>query len=329
MTSPSARLDRVESGERVRDAAKLRSARGAERSTRGAPGRERLQLSHVLFALPALGFFAIFALLPLVGVLVLSFTSWNGIGAITFTGLTSWGEVLTRSTTWHGLALVVLMIVATWVLQTPLSILLGTFLAGRQRYRNVLAVLYFLPLLLSSAAIAITFKSLLDPNFGLASGLNMPFLKQNWLGDSTLVWIVLLVIIAWQFIPFHTLIYQGAVRQIPQTMYEAAQIDGAGRVRQFFSITLPQLKYTLITSSTLMVVGALTYFDIIFVLTQGGPGSSTRILPLDMYLTGFRGNEMGVASALAVILVVLGLGLALGVQRLGGKDASASQTEGA
>ncbi|MCG7310291.1 carbohydrate ABC transporter permease [Brachybacterium sp. ACRRE] len=353
MTSPSARLDRGErldrvesgerleraesvdsgeradAGERVRDAARTRPARGTERSTRGAPGRERVQLSHVLFALPALGFFAIFALLPLVGVLVLSFTSWNGIGAITFTGLTSWGEVLTRSTTWHGLALVVLMIVATWVLQTPLSILLGTFLAGRQRYRNVLAVLYFLPLLLSSAAIAITFKSLLDPNFGLASGLNMPFLKQNWLGDATLVWIVLLVIIAWQFIPFHTLIYQGAVRQIPQTMYEAAQIDGAGRVRQFFSITLPQLKYTLITSSTLMVVGALTYFDIIFVLTQGGPGSSTRILPLDMYLTGFRGNEMGVASALAVILVVLGLGLALGVQRLGGKDASASQTEGA
>lgn len=298
-------------------------------TTPAAPHRERLQLSHLLFAAPALLFFLVFAILPLLGVVALSFTSWNGIGAIEFTGLTSWTEALSRDTTWRGLLLVLLMIVATWTLQTPLSILLGTFLAGQQRYRGVLAVLYFLPLLLSSSAIAITFKSLMDPNSGLASGLGLPFLKQNWLGDSTLVWIVLLVIIAWQFIPFHTLIYQGAVRQIPQSMYEAAQIDGAGRVRQFFSITLPQLKYTLITSSTLMVVGALTYFDIIFVLTQGGPGVSTRILPLDMYLTGFRGNEMGVASALAVILVVLGLGLALGVQRLGGKDASASQTEGA
>jgi len=298
-------------------------------TTPAAPHRERLQLSHLLFAAPALLFFLVFAILPLLGVVALSFTSWNGIGAIEFTGLTSWAEALSRDTTWRGLLLVLLMIVATWTLQTPLSILLGTFLAGQQRYRGVLAVLYFLPLLLSSSAIAITFKSLMDPNFGLASGLGLPFLKQNWLGDSTLVWIVLLVIIAWQFIPFHTLIYQGAVRQIPQSMYEAAQIDGAGRVRQFLSITLPQLKYTLITSSTLMVVGALTYFDIIFVLTQGGPGVSTRILPLDMYLTGFRGNEMGVASALAVILVVLGLGLALGVQRLGGKDASASQTEGA
>ena len=293
------------------------------------PREDRVQISHLLFVLPALLFFAVFALLPLVGVVALSFTTWNGIGAIEFTGLTSWIEALGRSSTWNGLGLVLLMIVATWLLQTPMSILLGAFLAGPQRYRNVLAILYFLPLLLSSAAIAITFKSLLDPNFGLATGLDMPVLKQNWLGDPVLVWVVLLFIISWQFIPFHTLIYQGAVRQIPQSMYEAAQIDGAGRVRQFFSITLPQLKFTLITSSTLMVVGALTYFDIIFVLTQGGPGMATRILPLDMYLTGFRGNEMGVASALAVTLVVIGLGLALGVQRLGGKDASASQMEGA
>ena len=98
---------------------------------------------------------------------------------------------------------------------------------------------------------------------------------------------------SWQFIPFHSLIYQGAVRQIPRTMYEAAQIDGAGRVRQFFSITLPQLKYTIITSSTLMVVGSLTFFDLIFVLTAGGPADATRVLALDMYKKGFQANLMG------------------------------------
>jgi raffinose/stachyose/melibiose transport system permease protein len=289
----------------------------------------RADLQHLLFSAPALIFFLVFALIPLVAVFVLSFTTWDGISQIRFSGLDSWKTALSRGTTWRGLGLVVMMVVLTWALQTPLSILLGTFLAGKQRYRNVLAILYFLPLLLSSAAIAITFKSLMDPNFGLAAGLKIPWLAQNWLGDSTLVWVVLVVIIAWQFIPLHTLIYQGGVRQIPHTMYEAAQIDGAGTVRQFFSITLPQLKYTVITSSTLMTTGALTYFDIIFVLTQGGPGTSTRILPLDMYLTGFRANEMGVASVLAVILVILGLGLALGVQRLGGTDQSASQAEGA
>ena len=81
---------------------------------------------------------------------------------------------------------------------------------------------------------------------------------------------------SWQFIPFHSLIYQGAVRQIPTSLYEAAKLDGAGRIRQFFSITLPQLKYTIITSSTLMVVGSLTFFDLIFVLTAGGPADATR-----------------------------------------------------
>ena len=139
---------------------------------------------------------------------------------------------------------------------------------------------------------------------------------------------MLVFIIAWQFIPFHTLIYQGGVRQIPKALYEAAEIDGAGRLGQFFHITLPQLKFTIITSSTLMAVGSLTYFDIIFVLTSGGPGVATRILPLDMYLTGFRGNEMGVASAIAVMLVVIGLTLAMTVQRLGGKEARGSQMDG-
>ncbi len=283
----------------------------------------------ILFALPALIFFGIFALLPLVGVLLLSFTSWNGIGDIRFTGLTSWIEALGRPNTWNGLWLTIKIIALSWLAQTPISILLGTFLAGQQKYRNLLAILYFLPLLLSSAAIAIVYKTLLDPYFGLAGGLGLPWLAQDWLGDPDLIWYVLIFIIAWQFIPFHTLIYQGGVRQIPASLYEAAEIDGASRVQQFFQITLPQLKYTIITSSTLMVVGALTYFDIIFVLSGGGPGTATRILPLDMYLTGFRGNEMGVASVLAVFLVIIGLSMALGVQRLGGKDSTASQLEGA
>ena len=284
--------------------------------------------SLVLFALPALVFFIVFALVPLVGVLGLSFTKWNGIGAIQFNGLETWRDVLSRDTTWNALWLTVRIIVLTWLVQTPLSILLGTFVAGHQRYRQVLAILFFLPLLLSSAAIAITYKTLLDPNFGLAAGLNLPVLAQNWLGDEVLVWFVLVFIIAWQFIPFHTLIYQGGVRQIPKALYEAAEIDGAGRLGQFFHITLPQLKFTIITSSTLMAVGSLTYFDIIFVLTSGGPGVATRILPLDMYLTGFRGNEMGVASAIAVMLVVIGLTLAMTVQRLGGKEARGSQMDG-
>jgi raffinose/stachyose/melibiose transport system permease protein len=171
---------------------------------------------------------------------------------------------MTDPATYHALYLTFAVMIITWLVQTPISLLLGTFIAGQQRYRAFLAVLFFLPLLMSSAAIAIAFKSLLDPNFGLGAGLHLPFLAQDWLGDPTLAFITVIFVIAWQFIPLHTLLYQGGVRQIPEQMYEAAQIDGAGRVRQFFSITIPQPKYTILTSSTLMLVGSLVYFDLIW-----------------------------------------------------------------
>jgi raffinose/stachyose/melibiose transport system permease protein len=280
-------------------------------------------------ALPALLMFIAFGVIPLLGVLFLSFTSWDGIGAIHPAGFNSWKAVLTDPGLPHALWVTFLVMALSWAAQTPASILIGVFLAGHQRYREVLAVLYFLPLLLSSAAIAITFKALLDPNFGLGAGLHIPLLAQDWLGRSGLALGVVIFVVSWQYIPFHSLIYQGGVRQIPTSMYEAAKIDGAGRVRQFFSITLPQLKYTIITSSTLMVVGSLTFFDLIFVLTAGGPGDATRVLALDMYKRGFQGNLMGPASAIAVILVLVGLALALILRRLGGGSASESQLEGA
>lgn len=279
-------------------------------------------------AIPALVFFVAFAVIPLAGVLILSFTNWDGIGAITPAGFANWASVLVDPDMYHALGLTLAVMVLSWLVQTPLSLLLGVFTAGTQKYRAVLAVLYFVPLLLSSAAIAVAYKALLDPNFGLGAGLGLPFLSQDWLGHPQLAFGVVIFIIAWQFIPFHTLIYQGGVRQIPRSIYEAAEIDGAGRVKQFFFITIPQLKYTIITSSTLMTVGALTYFDLIFVLTGGGPANATRILPLDMYLLGFRANLMGPASVIAVILVVIGLALALFLQRLGGKDKNSSQLEG-
>jgi raffinose/stachyose/melibiose transport system permease protein len=279
-------------------------------------------------ALPAFLFFVAFGVIPLLGVLALSFTTWDGIGSIKPSGLTSWRATLTDPGLPHALWVTFLIMALSWVFQTPLSILLGVFIAAKHRYRGVLAVLYFIPLLLSSAAVSITFKALLDPNFGVGSGLGIAALNQDWLGDSKLAVATLVFVVSWQFIPFHSLIYQGGIRQIPASMYEAAQIDGAGRVRTFFSITLPQLRYTIITSSTLMVVGSLTFFDLIYVLTAGGPGDATRALALDMYQTGFLADLMGPASAIAVILVLVGLGLALALRRLGGR-ADQSQAEGA
>ncbi|MGZ4662620.1 MAG: carbohydrate ABC transporter permease [Arthrobacter sp.] len=298
-------------------------------TTSGSSRRALQQGPSGWLAAPALAFFLLFAIIPLIGVLFLSFTRWDGLGEIKLDGLSSWTTVLTDPVTGNALLVTAKIMFFSFIVQAPISLLLGVFTAGGQKYRAALAVLYFVPLLLSSAAVAIAFKALLDPNFGLGAGLGIPALSQDWLGNSDLVLFVVVFVIAWQFVPFHTLIYQGGVRQIPGSLYEAAQIDGAGRVQQFFNITLPQLKYTIITSSTLMVVGSLAYFDLVFVLTGGGPGYATRLLPLHMYLTGFKANDMGAASALGVILVVIGLALALLLQRLGGKNRNASQLEGA
>jgi raffinose/stachyose/melibiose transport system permease protein len=283
--------------------------------------------SVVWMALPALLMFIAFGVIPLLGVIALSFTTWDGIGDIHPSGLTSWSAALRDPELAHAIWVTFEIMALSWLVQTPISILIGVFLAAFKRYRGLLAVLYFIPLLLSSAAISITYKALLDPNFGLGAGFGADWLKQDWLGNSTLAMGVLIFVVSWQYVPFHSLIYQGAVRQIPGSMYEAAQIDGAGRMRTFFSITLPQIKYTIITSSTLMVVGSLTFFDLIYVLTGGGPGNSTRALALQMYQKGFMANLMGPASCIAVILVLAGVVLAQLLRRLGGRG-DESQMEG-
>lgn len=283
----------------------------------------------IWYAAPALLMFLLFALIPLVVVLGLSFTHWDGISEISFAGFENWESALSNPQTWQSLGLTIQVMVVSWIIQTPIAMLLGVFTAGRQRYRAVFAVLYFVPLLISAAAIAISWQALLDPNFGVGASTGIDALAQNWLGNPDLALYVLIFVIAWQFIPFHALLYQGGVQQIPATLYEAATLDGAGRVNQFFNITLPQLRNTIVTSTTLMLVGSLTYFDIVFVLTGGGPGTSTRILPLDMYITGFRSYNMGVASVLAVILVIIGLALSLSLTKLTGFNRMTSELEGA
>jgi raffinose/stachyose/melibiose transport system permease protein len=294
---------------------------GARRSPRTGPS--------AWLSLPALVFFFGFALVPLIGVVALSFMSWDGLGTPSWAGGSNWSRMLGDPVVHNALRLSIILTLATWLIQFPTSLLLGVFMAGQEKYRAVLSVLYFLPLLFSSAAIGIAFKALLDPNFGLSNALSIDTLSQDWLGNPSLSMPAIVFVIAWCFIPFHALLYQGAVRQIPHTMYEAARIDGAGRVRTFWSITVPQLRNTIITSSTLMIVGSLTYFDLIFVMTGGGPGNATRILPLDMYLRGFRAYDMGGASVVGVILVAAGLLISYLLNRLSGTSRMDSQMEGA
>jgi xylobiose transport system permease protein len=279
---------------------------------------------------PGLLFFFLFAILPIGIVGYFSLTNWNGLGTPKFTGMENWSRLFSdpamRQSLWLSLELTAL----TWLYQTPISLLLGVWAAGHQRNRAVLNSIFFVPLLLSAAAIAVMWKTLMDPNFGIAAKLGplIGYPDGNIIGTPRGALLLVVFVAGWQFIPFHTLLYQGGTRQIPQTLYQAAKVDGASRFQQFRHITMPQLRNTIVTSSVIMIVGSLTYFDTVLVLTNGGPGDDTYILPFRMYVTAFRNYNMGYASALAFALAVVATGISFLLVRLSGFGSMRSTREG-
>jgi ABC-type sugar transport system permease subunit len=281
----------------------------------------------IVYALPAFVFFSLFAVLPMLLVVYLSFTDWTGFGTPTVSGVGNWTRLVGDPEAWSALGRSLLFTALAWAFQTPVALLLGVWAAGPQRSRAVLSSIFFIPLLISTTAIALLFTRIFEPNFGLTREL--PLIGDiNFLGPGWALY-TLVFVVSWQFIPFHTLLYQAAARSLPTDIYEAARIDGAGRVQRFFRITLPLLRYTIATSTVLILVGSMTAFETVLILTNGGPGTETRILPLYMYEIGFRRFEFGYGAAIAVVLLVLGAALSLAVTRLSGFRSDASQVEGA
>ncbi|MGW1533312.1 carbohydrate ABC transporter permease [Streptomyces aureus] len=301
----------------------LTQLKGGPRDDAGRPrptGHNRAGRPSAALAVPGVLFFAFFALAPMVLAFYLSFTRWNGLGDPEPAGLANWRKLLGDDRLAQSLTVTVSLTVVSWAFQTVISLLLGVWAAGRQRNRAVLSAVFFVPFLLSSTAISLLFYALLDPNFGI--------IHKDTLGTTSGAFLAIVFVGGWQFIPFHTLIYQGGARQIPDVLYQAAAIDGAGRYRQFFSITLPQLRNTATTSSVLMIVGSLTYFETVLILTQGGPGTDTAILPYLMYQAGFKSYDFGYASAVASFLVLAATALSLLMVKLTGFGAMRSTREG-
>lgn len=303
---------------------------GRRRPRGGGLGTDRAPRPNLFYVLPAVLFFAAFAALPVIGVFVLSFTDWNGLGDPKPVGLENWQRLLTDELVLSSTGTTILLTVLCWVTQTPLALALGVWAAGRQRNRAVLSAIFFLPLLLSSAAIALLWKSVLDPNFGVAArvGPYIGFPDGNIIGHARGALFAIVLVVAWQFVPFHALLYQAGTRNIPRMLYDAAVVDGATRWELFWFVTLPQLRNTIITSSTLMIVGSLTYFETILLLTNGGPGDATYVLPFLMYQEGFRQYEMGFAATIAAVLVILGTTLSLLIVRFSGFGRMRSTLEG-
>ena len=299
-----------------------------DKRNRRHPGGSSTVRPGFVWAVPAAIFFGLFAIVPLVLVAILSFTSWNGIGSPQFNGTQNWVNLVHDPVMIQSLWLSVLLTVLGVVTQTPLSILLGVWAAGHQRNRAILSAIYFVPLLLSSAAVAVLWRALLDPNFGIPSQFHWLFGNGNLFGSQRGAIAVLVFVGAWQFTPFHTLIYQGGARSIPPVLYQAALVDGAGTVRTFFSITLPQLRNSMITSIILMIVGGLTAFDTVLILTAGGPGTSTTISAYYMYQQAFQSFNFGKASAIGLVLALVATAISLVVVRATGYDKMRSTQEG-
>lgn len=283
--------------------------------------------------LPAIVLFAGLVLVPIVVAVVLSFASWNGVGAIDFVGLSKWSQLFHDSTAGASLERSGIVVAASWILQEPIAIALGIYIAGRQHHRAVLSAIYFLPLLISGAGIGIMWANMLSPIGGgvqyAGQHFGLGFLNNDWLGDPNLVLGTVVVLVAWEFIPFHMLLYQAGTRQIPSVLYEAAALDGITPGARLRYLTLPLLRNTMVTSSVLNIVGSLTVFDLIYTLTQGGPGESTRVFSLDQYIVGFGEMHFGYGSVLAVALGGIGILVSLVLIRVSGFGRMKSEMEGA
>jgi raffinose/stachyose/melibiose transport system permease protein len=272
-----------------------------------------------LFLLPALALYLLFVLFPVVQAAYYSLYKWNGLQPLTdFIGLKNYVTALTSTTFTTAVSNNVLIVVLSLALQIPFSLFLAVLLNRRFPGRAIFRLIFFLPYVLSEAITGIVFTLLLQPGALVDSGLNgmgLGGLVQDWLGDAGFVMITLFIIISWKYFGFHMVLLLAGLQGIPHEIEEAALIDGAGRWQAFRFVTLPLLGPTLRVSVFLSMIGALQLFDMIWVMTAGGPLNASNTMAIAMFKAGLKNNQMGYGSALAVILFLFGLVVALAYQR--------------
>jgi raffinose/stachyose/melibiose transport system permease protein len=273
----------------------------------------------LLFVVPALALYLLFVLLPVVQAAYYSLFKWNGLTPLTdFIGLKNYATAIANPTFTRAVSNNLLIIVLSLTIQIPFSLFLAVLLNRRFPGRAIFRLLFFLPYVLSEAITGIVFSLLLRPGALVDSGLQqvgLGGLVQDWLGDTTIVMITLFVIISWKYFGFHMILLLAGLQGIPREIEEAALIDGAGRRQAFRHVTLPLLGPTIRVSVFLSMIGALQLFDMIWVMTAGGPLNASNTMAISMFKAGFKSAQMGYGSALAVILFAFGLVLALAYQR--------------
>jgi raffinose/stachyose/melibiose transport system permease protein len=273
-----------------------------------------------LFLTPGLLVFGILVLAPIVVAAYASFFNWNGYGAPTdFVGFNNFRRMLTDQIFVGDLQRMLLLITLTVAIQIPVSLglalLLNQPLRGRRFYRMV----FFAPYVLSEVVTAVLFNMVFSAHQGLAGHLTrligLGDVGDYWLANTHTVMYSLFFVISWKYFGFHMILYLAGRQNIPQELHEAAALDGAGSWDTFRYVTLPLLGPTIRISVFLGILGTIQLFDMVWVLTGGGPIRSSETLAVTMFLEGFRRGHVGYANAITMVIFLICLTFGLLYQR--------------
>lgn len=309
---------RARDGGRARPAPESYVARFAARYRRRAPGEPRA--IGVLYVLPALVLYTLFLLIPFGQTVWLSFLDWDGLTAASWAGLDNYRALFTdpalRAPFVHALVLLIFYAALPVAIGLLLAAALSRFrVRGMTFFRTVL----FLPQVLAMVVVGVAWRSILAPD-GLLNdvlhAVGAGGLARSWLGDYTWALPAVGVVGTWVETGLCLVLFLAGAQRIPRELYEAARMDGAGAVREFFTVTLPGLRGEVAVALTLTIVAGLRNFDLIYITTSGGPGNATSVPAFEVYRRAFEVNEVGSAAAMGVGLTVLIFALTVGVARL-------------
>lgn len=268
----------------------------------------RYKRAGALMALPSMAVISLFIIIPIIYSLYMSLHDWNIMYNIKgFIGFDNYKEVFSDDRFWNALKNTVIYTVAYVPILVIASLLLAAFINEKFIGSGFFKSLFFIPAITSMAIIAIIFRFLLDGDIGYVSiilrrmGFNVP----DFLRDPSTAMGAVVLTSAWRWIGFYMVIFLSGFNSIPDSLYEAAEIDGAGKLRQFFSISIPLLMPTISFALITNLINSFQVFDPVYVMTKGGPMFLTEVLVYYVYYMGFNVFDMGYASSMAFILFVI------------------------
>ena len=262
----------------------------------------------MLFLAPVAILMAIYVVYPIIDTFITSTYQWNGISAAKkFVGIGNWKTLIADENFWIAFRNNLVIMVLSICIQIPIGLALATFLDFGGKKLTIFKVIWFIPLLMSSVAIGFLFTYALATNGGLVSTISGWFGggDVDLLGNPKTALLTVIMVICWQFTPFYMVYFMAAFTNIPYDVFEAARIDGATRGQYFWKIAFPLLVPSMKSAAILSMVGSLKYFDLIYVMTGGGPGTSTELMATYMYKQSFSVFNMGYGSAVAGGMFIL------------------------